>query len=434
MQVFLDRRFRKNYARVYNSEGWADTAWVNYVAVPSNGKGVFGKLTERLVDSVHRFSQHPIVVVNFGTKAPEELDPEKFPHLVLLHARGLKPIPISFNFNKLRAVLLAQVKVGASLDSDMLMVTAQADHLLNRTAEEITEKYPFPMMPTHFLDRDVRDSDTAKRLHEGNFLSFSCKDCPTPTMRWGQAQPTWTYWSLPFLSRWLSAKVAGRKEQGVPTAGIAEDEDLLNVALWQEGATKAWCAFQTGGINFLWENVDPQHPPGPYPYYEFRDPRVAMPAMTVLCIIWLKAEMTRNTALVPLEEDSEATASCKASATQKAFLDHVEAGRLDRVEDMLEFHSDKIDVNFQDPVHGRTPLMLAALAGNLDLVEVLLEARADPHIRERTEMCYTPLEAAQVIMEDEDGDFEELVQLLAKASGYDHLPPRRSDPGYDFRR
>lgn len=48
-------------------------------------------------------------------------------------------------------------------------------------------------------------------------------------------------------------------------------------------------------------------------------------------------------------------------------------------------------------------------------------------------MRYTPLEAAQAIMEDEDGDFEELVQVLAKASGYDRPPPRRCDPGYDFR-
>ena len=31
---------------------------------------------------------------------------------------------------------------------------------------------------------------------------------------------------------------------------------------------RARCA---GGINFLWENLYPQHPPGPYPYYE--DPR-----------------------------------------------------------------------------------------------------------------------------------------------------------------
>eukprot|EP00439_Symbiodinium_sp_Y106_P050208 s4468_g6.t1 len=133
------------------------------------------------------------------------------------------------------------------------------------------------------------------------------------------------------------------------------------------------------------------------------------------------------------ESDSDRQLFSKASSIQQAFVDHVEAGRLERVEDMLEFHSDEFDLNFQDPVHGRTPLMLAALAGSLELVEVLLEARADPHIRERTEMRYTPLEAAQVIMEDEDGDFEEIVQVLAKASGYDRPPPRRCDPGYDFR-
>ena len=31
-------------------------------------------LQERLVDSVHRFSQHPVIVVNFGTKASEKGD------------------------------------------------------------------------------------------------------------------------------------------------------------------------------------------------------------------------------------------------------------------------------------------------------------------------------------------------------------------------
>lgn len=267
MEVYLDRRFRKNYQQVYKEDGWTDAAWVNYVAVKKPG-GVFGKLTERLVDSIHRFSQHPIIVVNFGQQAPEELTAEKFPHLVLLHARGFEDaLHISFNFNKLRAILLAQAKVGASLDSDMLLVGPQADQLLQRTAEEITEKYPFPMMPTHFLDRDPRD----QKFGKGNFLSFTCKNCPAATMRWVQAQPTWTHWSFPFVSRWLGAKMRGQPEQGVPTDDVAEDEDLLNVALWREGATKSWCAFQTGGINFLWENLYPQHPPGPYPYYE--DPR-----------------------------------------------------------------------------------------------------------------------------------------------------------------
>ncbi|CAJ1373594.1 unnamed protein product [Effrenium voratum] len=264
MDVFLDKRFRQNYEKAYNSDGWTDAAWVNYVALKKAGD-TYGQLTERLVESVHRFSKHPIVVVNFGLQDPG-LDPARFPRLVLLHARALDR-GVSFNFNKFRAILLAQVKVGASLDSDMMMATPHADQLLQRTEEEINEKYRFPMMPTHFLDRDPRDSESGK----GNFAKYTCDQCPTPTMRWGQAQPTWTHWSLNFVSRWLAAKIAGRPEQGVPTRDISEDEDLLNVALWKEGATKSWCAFQTGGINFLWENLYPQHPPGPSPYYD--DPR-----------------------------------------------------------------------------------------------------------------------------------------------------------------
>ena len=33
----------------------------------------------------------------------------------------------------------------------------------------------------------------ASSVFQGNFLGFTCKDCPTPTMRWGQAL------SLPML-------------------------------------------------------------------------------------------------------------------------------------------------------------------------------------------------------------------------------------------
>jgi len=268
MEAFLDSRFVQQYENFYKA-GWVDRAWVNYVKADTKGD-YWGKLTRRLVDSIHRQSSHPIIVVNFGEEAvPEIYEPELFPRLILLHAR---PLPqdwhmVSFNFNKLRAAILARAKVGASLDSDMMMVGPQADQLLSRTAEEITEAYPFPMMPTHFLTRDIRDDGHA----EGNYLYFNCDNCPAPTMRWGQAQPTWTYWSLPFLARWLRAKLAGHSEQGVPTDDIDEDEDLLNVALWKEGASKAWCAFQMGGVSFLWENYYPEHAPGPSPYY--RDPR-----------------------------------------------------------------------------------------------------------------------------------------------------------------
>ncbi|CAJ1343201.1 unnamed protein product [Effrenium voratum] len=143
---------------------------------------------------------------------------------------------------------------------------------------------------------------------------------------------------------------------------------------------------------------------------------------------------SKNGALVQRSQETpEHLPFGQVSATQQGFMDHVQAGRVDRVEDLLEFHRDKIEIDFQDAL-GQTPLMLATLAGSIDMVEILLEARADPHIRERTEMAYTPLEAAQVIMEDEDPDFEELVQLLSRASGHESLPSKRSDHGYEFRR
>jgi len=262
VEAFLDTRFRDHYKRIFTEPGgWAKEAYVNYVAVGGNKGMYFEQLTEALVDSVHRFSTRPIIVVNFGSMAPKSLDPVRFPRLVLLHAHGVSGI--SFNFNKMIAILVAKVQTGVSVDSDM-MVGPNADRLFNRTREEVTEEYPYPMLPTHYLDRDKDNADA----RFNNFLNFDCQGCPKPTMRWGQAHPTWTYWAFPFVSRWLVAKATGKAEHAVPTAGIGEDEDLLNVALWAENATKSWCMYQMMGASWVHENFLPQHPPGPAPFYE----------------------------------------------------------------------------------------------------------------------------------------------------------------------
>jgi len=270
--LHLDSRFKKNYNKWYSKDGWVDAAWVNFMKVKtSDDDDYFGVLTEKLVDSVHRFSKKPIVVVNFNDIAPQQLDPVKYPNLVLFHARGYDfRLGLSFNFNKLRAALMAKVKVGASLDSDMMMVGPQSDNLLARTKEEITKSYPYPILPTHFLTRDPREREFYKGK-AGNFLEYNCDGCPDETMRWGQAQPTWTFWSMPFLAKWLNARTTHMIVDGVHAGTISEDEDLLNVALWKEKATKQWCMYQMGGTSFVWENYYPQHAPGPYPFYE--DPR-----------------------------------------------------------------------------------------------------------------------------------------------------------------
>jgi len=262
MVSWVDPRFVENYHRVYGSDGWAEDAWVNYFKAVPGASTNFLKLTEDLVESVHRFSKKPIILVNFGD-SDTYFDPTRFPRLVLLQARDVSSAPgfPSFNFNKLQAVLLAKVKVGVSLDSDMIMANSMADSILARTRDEITEAYPYPMLPVHFLDRDP--ANLKYYTGTGNYLVYdSCPSCPKPTMRWGQAQPTWTFWSLPFLARWQAAKLSGSQYLGVDLSQVAEDEDMLNVALWAEGARKQWCMWQPGGVGFVESQLYDQMPPG----------------------------------------------------------------------------------------------------------------------------------------------------------------------------
>jgi len=260
MESWVDPRFLDNYRKTYGNDGWAEEAWVNYFKAMPNSVD-FLRLTDELIESVHRFSSRPIVLVNFGA-ADTHFCPKRFPRLVLLQARDVSQLGISFNFNKFQAALLSKVKVGASLDSDMMMATPMADSLFSRSREEITETYPYPMLPVHFLDRDPANLKYYDGT--GNYLVYNCDGCPKPTMRWGQAQPTWTFWSLPFFGRWQASKLTGGHRQGVNTASIGEDEDLMNVALWTEGATKQWCMWQPGGVGFVEDNLYNQNPPGPH--------------------------------------------------------------------------------------------------------------------------------------------------------------------------
>lgn len=68
----------------------------------------------------------------------------------------------SFNFNKLRAFLFSRALAGVGLDSDQ-WVAPGVDRLFDMTEREIHEKYPFPIMPVHFLDRGPKDRDPASR-------------------------------------------------------------------------------------------------------------------------------------------------------------------------------------------------------------------------------------------------------------------------------
>lgn len=266
MQVWVDDRFEHNHRHIYRADGWIEKAWVNIVKAQPGASDPWNVLTERLVKSIHRFSNHPIVVVNFGDVDLASLDPRRYRNLVVLHARSVEDRGLPFSFNKLQAILLSRVKVGVFVDSDMVSLGPQADTLFQRTEEEINKKYPYPIMPVHPMDRDPENADADLP----NFKPFTCQNCPKPTMRWGSGQLSWTFWSLPFLARWQAAKLAGRQEQGIVMSDLDSDEDLLNVALWTSNATKEWCAWQPSGSDILWKNYFKQHPPR-YPYHE--DPK-----------------------------------------------------------------------------------------------------------------------------------------------------------------
>jgi len=254
MRTWVEPKFAGNYDRIYNGSGWCPRAFLNYYAGAPGGK--HAKMTEELIVSVHKFSSAPIVVVHFGFTTDDSWTPERFPRLVLINAA---PVPSaagrSFNFNKMRAMLLSRVLVGVQLDSDQF-VAPSVDAIFNRTAEEITERYPLPILPSHFLDwgpTDQGPGGQGAKLWDRFCPGGKAKTgkCKWQTSRWGHAHPTWTFWALPFLGRWLRRNyrdewLPARHDgdmKALRVVDVTEDEDLLNVGTWEEGGTKQWCKF-----------------------------------------------------------------------------------------------------------------------------------------------------------------------------------------------
>eukprot|EP00419_Tripos_fusus_P040274 CAMPEP_0172791856 /NCGR_PEP_ID=MMETSP1074-20121228/208679_1 /TAXON_ID=2916 /ORGANISM="Ceratium fusus, Strain PA161109" /LENGTH=583 /DNA_ID=CAMNT_0013628919 /DNA_START=62 /DNA_END=1813 /DNA_ORIENTATION=+ len=247
MRAWVDDRFVGNYKRFFKEKGWAERGFVNYYAGAPGGKHV--RMTEELINSVHAFSSEPIIVFHFGTFTPKTWSAEKWPQLVLFHAAPIPPhAHRSFNFNKLRAMLLCRVRVGMQLDSDQF-VAPGVDAIFGRTAQEITKDYAMPILPVHFLDRTPQDT--------GAYWARYCPGdvCRWQTTRWGHAHPTWTFWALPWIGRWLRRNFRdewlpekkGGEMSALRVTDIPEDEDLLNVGTWEEGGTKQWCKIDLPG-------------------------------------------------------------------------------------------------------------------------------------------------------------------------------------------
>lgn len=266
MTVYLECDFLQSYLRWTSDDSeWLEEAFVTYVG-GSKGSTYEWQATN-LVRSVDVFSSRPIVVVVFGNEFVPPVHWHGMPNLIVYR---MKPIAkmVSFNFNKMRSMISARVAVGIQLDTDQL-VAPGIDQLFEGTRREITEHYPWPMMPVHWMSREGKKPDP--------YWEYAFRDWAGPrSMRWGHAHPTWSFWALPFLcdmlherlaasSREPGASIMAWKLQSAPKRGVLailadgkaarepraakpqgfmrEDEDMLNVALWRDGVRKDWCKF-----------------------------------------------------------------------------------------------------------------------------------------------------------------------------------------------
>lgn len=273
MQVFLDCDFVQQFLHWTRPSGWFDEAYVTYVA---GGKGSkYERQATNVVRSVQLFSSRPIVVTTFGDfVAPASW--KNLPGVVVLRLHPISEQGVSFNFNKIRALILSRVRTGVQLDTDQIIYKG-CDQMFAATKREIDDHYPWPMLPIHWMARD----DVPNNPYQPYvFTAWRGEH----TMRWGHAHPTFTFFALPFLCDLLHERYLGQRARwssgtefeawNLPAASssgllqilrssgkvnrtsqysewFSEDEDMLNVNLWRDGAKKDWCKFDLEPDLFL---------------------------------------------------------------------------------------------------------------------------------------------------------------------------------------
>ena len=236
--------------------GWFKEAYVSYVDGFHDSPYV--DMATELIKSVHYFSTRPIVVFVFGEFVPNAWTPKRFPRLVVLQS-GFLPqenyIYRSFNFNKIRAILLSKVKHGGVfLEADSWILPG-ADALFDTVQKHIEEKrYAFPLLPLHYKNVISKSSGIGNSNWWSRYCPDPAKPCPKQTMKFAQSLPIWNHRSLEFFGRWLGHHFRDQLLSPVIVEGflvaeklrvgdVMEDDELLNIGLWEDGAEKQLCQF-----------------------------------------------------------------------------------------------------------------------------------------------------------------------------------------------
>lgn len=233
MKTYVFSTFAGNYKRLYGSTGWLKRAFVSYFSGPLEGGE--SQSMELLIESVHRFSVYPIIVLHSGMATPLHWDPQVFPRLVLLSIAEL-PLSIGHSTTLLLAAVVSHVETGILLNHNA-MVFPGIDHLFQATEKEIHARYPYPIMPVHFMDKKASDGGS----YWGHVES---EGSSRQSMRWSQFGLFWTTDALPFLAELLRGLLrdetyeASPPYEAIKMRSLHDIEAAMNVALWRNGATK----------------------------------------------------------------------------------------------------------------------------------------------------------------------------------------------------
>lgn len=263
LTVSLDCEFRDQYLRWTKDESeWFEEAYVSYVGGAKDS--TYEWQATNMVRSADIFSNRPMVVVVFGAEFIPPLTWHTMPNIIVFRMTPIRR-GVSFNFNKIRAMIAIRALVGIQLDTDQL-IAAGMDHVFESTRREINGQHPWPMMPVHWMSREGKAPEP--------YWQYAFHDWTEKrTMRWGHAHPTWSFWALPFLCDLLHERLLAsmrysanlavwdlplavregtlsvlssnkKKERSVRYQNfMREDEDMLNVGLWRDNVEKQWCKF-----------------------------------------------------------------------------------------------------------------------------------------------------------------------------------------------
>lgn len=194
----------------------------HYAFVGFTTPGKYLQLMYNAIMSVHLFTKHPVILYYIGDFSKADFDFSDFKRLIIFQVNNERQ---HVWFSKIRSAILSPVKVGHILESDSLVYSG-IERLMLRIEEEITEKYPYPMMTQHWDKRDVV---------KGNGTIYPL-DIPQSkrSMRYMHAHLSWTIYAKDFLSTLYVDIQSGK---------YRDDEMALNLNLWKNNLTKQWCFY-----------------------------------------------------------------------------------------------------------------------------------------------------------------------------------------------